>query len=112
MGVLGQMVVGVLAIPLPVGPVVGPWKAIETVHLIALIGSGIVGGAGQFLVVQAFRVAEASLLAPFKYSALIWALLFGYMFWGDFPSLMALTGAGIVVASGLYMSSLRETRFK
>ena len=112
MGVLGQMVVGVLAIPLAVGPVVGPWTAIETVHLMSMMGSGIVGGIGQFLVVQAFRVAEASLLAPFKYSALIWALLLGYVFWGDFPSLMALSGAGIVVASGLYMSSLRETKVK
>jgi drug/metabolite transporter (DMT)-like permease len=67
------------------------------------------GTIGQFLVIQAFRYGEASLLAPIDYSALIWATLFGLLFWGQFPTPTVLVGAAIIIASSLYVLH-RETR--
>ena len=108
MGVLGQMLVGLVAIPLEAGPVKGGWISIEPFHFAVLAASGCVSGCGQFLVVQAFRNAEASLLAPFKYSTLLWAVAIGFVFWGEVPSPAILAGAALVMLSGLYMGYIRQ----
>ena len=59
--------------------------------------------------IEAFRRGEAALVAPFKYSSLLWATLFGYLFWTELPDRITLFGAAIVVMSGLYII-YRETR--
>lgn len=108
MSVLGQMLVGLIAIPIEAGPVKGGWTEIDPFHFAILAASGCVSGCGQFLVVQAFRHAEASLLAPFKYSTLLWAVLIGFVFWAEIPSIAILGGAVLVMLSGLYMGYLRK----
>ncbi len=108
MSVLGQMLVGLIAIPIEAGPVKGGWTAIDPFHFAILAASGCVSGCGQFLVVQAFRHAEASLLAPLKYSTLLWAVLIGFVFWAEIPSIAILGGAVLVMLSGLYMGYLRK----
>jgi len=74
-----------------------------------LAALGLLGGCGQFLVTSAFRAAPAAIVAPFEYSALIWATLFGYLFWSEVPDAMTLLGGAIVIAAGLYIG-YRETR--
>jgi drug/metabolite transporter (DMT)-like permease len=59
--------------------------------------------AGHFFLVRAFRLAPAVILAPFKYSMIVWAILLAFVVWSEIPSLMMLAGAAIVVASGLYI---------
>ncbi len=59
--------------------------------------------AGQILMVAALRRAEAAVVTPFKYSAIVWAGLFGALLWGDLPDRWDLTGAGLIIASGLYI---------
>ena len=56
----------------------------------------------------AYRVAPPSLVAPFEYASLPWALLWGYLFWGDLPGPATFFGILLVVASGLYIIR-RET---
>jgi drug/metabolite transporter (DMT)-like permease len=68
-----------------------------------------VGTLGQFLLVQAFRYAEVSVVAPLEYSALIWATLFGFLFWSQLPTPTVLAGATIIAASSLYIVR-REAR--
>ncbi len=63
---------------------------------------------GQFLLTQAFRYGEVSFLAPLEYTALIWASLFGLLFWQQFPTPTVLAGAAIIVACNLYVVH-RET---
>ena len=53
--------------------------------------------------IEAFRYAEAALVSPFRYSAIVWAGLFSYLFWGDVPDGWAVVGTGIVIMSGLYI---------
>ncbi len=68
--------------------------------LIAASSFFIVGG--YFFSVQVMRAGDVSFIAPFRYTGLIWALLLGWVVFGEWPGLMTLLGAGIIVATGLF----------
>jgi drug/metabolite transporter (DMT)-like permease len=57
---------------------------------------------GYQCVIMALRSGDISAVAPFRYSALLWAMLLGYLVFGDVPDAMMITGASIIVLSGLY----------
>lgn len=65
--------------------------------------TGLFGFLGQFLMIRALQEGEASIVAPFIYTQLIWATIFGFFLFGDFPDLWTFIGAGIVVGSGIYI---------
>ena len=65
--------------------------------------SGFLVGFAHFLMIETFRYGEATLVAPFKYSGVIWAGLLGYLIWGDIPGLTAVLGVSIVIISGIYI---------
>ncbi len=69
---------------------------------------GFIAGIGFYCLTQAYRVAPPSQIAPFEYASLPWALLWGYVFWGDLPGPATIFGILLVVASGLYIIR-RET---
>ena len=76
----------------------------------ALMGlSGLLVGGAHFILIERFRWAEAALLAPFKYVSMIWAVIFGFIVFGDLPDTWTWAGAGFVVVSGLYIA-YRETQ--
>ncbi len=79
------------------------WQNPSPLGWLWLACSGVTAGAGQFLLIAAFARSEASLLAPFGYSTLVWAALFGIAIFGNYPDVMTLLGAGIVVLAGLYI---------
>ncbi len=58
--------------------------------------------------ILAFRYAEAAAVAPFKYVSVVWGALLGYAVWGDVPDIWAISGAALIVVSGLYILR-RET---
>ncbi len=72
-------------------------------HLALFVLSGILMGVGQYCVIESLRVAQAALVAPFKYTSYIWALALGYLVWRDVPSAASLAGALIVIGSGLFI---------
>ena len=80
---------------------------LEDLGLMAL--SGMLVGGAHFLLIERFQWAEAALLAPFKYTNMIWAVLFGFVIWGDLPDAWTMTGATIVIVGGLYIIR-RESR--
>ncbi len=86
------------------------WAEIRYADVGYLAASGALVACGQYFMIEAFRWGEAALVAPFKYSFMIWAILFGYLFFGEFPDGWTLFGAGVVCASGLYILH-RELRF-
>lgn len=65
--------------------------------------------AGNLCVNWALRLAPASIVAPFQYTLILWGVLFGYLFFGDVPSQLALAGAAVIVGAGLFIF-LREQR--
>ncbi|MGA7269058.1 MAG: EamA/RhaT family transporter, partial [Aestuariivirga sp.] len=71
--------------------------------LLLMLFSGVLAAFGMMLFVNAYKYGEANFVAPFEYSAMIWAVFFGLVLFNDFPDALTWTGAAIVVASGLLM---------
>ena len=63
---------------------------------------GILGGIGQILMTQSYRHADTSIIAPFEYTSMIWALLLGWMVFGEMPALTVVVGGVIVAGGGLF----------
>lgn len=78
-------------------------EALSPAQLFWLVSSGIVGGIGQICMTYSYRYAEPSLLAPFDYVAMVWAVALGYVIFAEIPKPMVMVGAGIVVAAGLFI---------
>lgn len=70
---------------------------------------GLLGTISQALLIRAFALAEASAIAPFGYTGLVWAGLWGFLFWGTIPDLWTVAGALIIVGAGIYVW-VREAR--
>jgi drug/metabolite transporter (DMT)-like permease len=70
---------------------------------IAMIVVGVLNGFGQYWWTRALSLAPPSAVGPFYYFSLVWAIMLGYLFWGDIPTLTLLAGSGIVVGSGLFL---------
>jgi drug/metabolite transporter (DMT)-like permease len=68
-----------------------------------LIGSGVVNAAAQYCWTRALHVAPTTAVSPFYYFMLVWAILIGFVVWGEVPTLALLVGSSIVVASGLFL---------
>jgi len=68
-----------------------------------LAACGVIASIATVLLTQAYRLAEANFVACFEYTAIIWATLGGYLFWGEVPDAYALIGAALIVAAGLYV---------
>jgi len=64
---------------------------------------GFFGAAGHYFMIKAFEIAPVSLLAPFDYTALIWAIILGFVLFRDLPDAWVITGIIIIVSSGLYL---------
>ena len=70
----------------------------------------IASTAGQWIVVLAFRYANASVLAPFSYTQLLWVSFLGFLIFGEVPDVWTVTGAAFIVASGLYTAHRERLR--
>jgi drug/metabolite transporter (DMT)-like permease len=79
------------------------WYTPSVLHFVELIALGFLGGVGHIFLTESYRYAAASVIAPFDYSSMLWALLLGYWFFGEVPGELVLIGAAIVVAAGLFV---------
>ena len=79
------------------------WQPVATWDWLLFILAGIFGGIGHLCLIRAFRCAPASVVAPFSYSSLLWATLFGFVLFGDLPDGWTLAGATLIIGSGLYI---------
>ena len=71
---------------------------------------GVASTAGQWIVVMAFRYADASVLAPFSYTQLVWVSILGFLVFGEVPDVWTITGAAFIVGSGLYTAHRERVR--
>lgn len=85
-----------LALPLFWG---GPVPSLREAALIASLG--LYGGGGHFLLIRAFRHANASTLSPLQYAQLVWAALFGWLFFGHLPDALSVAGMVVIAAASL-----------
>jgi drug/metabolite transporter (DMT)-like permease len=88
------------------------WAPIQSAFDLSLLGLlGIVAMAAHMLVNRALKISDAATVAPLQYTLLLWAVLFGRMFFGDVPRLSMVVGAALIVASGLFIF-VREQMLK
>jgi drug/metabolite transporter (DMT)-like permease len=97
--------IGILTALVPLVWVAPSWHDILFGILI-----GVASTAGQWIVVLAFRYADASVLAPFSYTQLLWVSILGFLVFGEVPDIWTVTGAVFVVASGLYTAHRERLR--
>ena len=79
------------------------WLPIAREHWPVLAAVGVLGALGQHFVTEAFRHAPASVVAPFEYTALLWAVALDWIFWAHAPNTRMLLGGAVIIASGLYL---------
>ena len=79
------------------------WVPLQTSDGWLIAGVGLAGSLAQVALTEAFRRGEASLIAPLEYTALFWVVCLDLLLWGVLPDTVTWIGAGIVVASGLYL---------
>ena len=97
--------VGILSLLVPFVWVTPTWQAVALGVFI-----GVASTAGQWIVVLAFRYADASVLAPFSYTQLLWVSILGFLVFGEVPDVWTITGAAFIVASGLYTAHRERVR--
>lgn len=85
------------------------WVTPGPLDLALLIAIGLLGGTAQIFRTKASKLADIAILAPFSYTALLWAMLLGWLIWDELPDGYTVLGASIVAASGIYIV-FRETR--
>jgi drug/metabolite transporter (DMT)-like permease len=97
--------VAILSVLVPFVWVAPSWHAVMFGILI-----GVASTAGQWIVVLAFRYADASVLAPFSYTQLVWVSTLGFLIFGEVPDAWTVVGAAFIVASGLYTAHRERVR--
>lgn len=83
-------------------PVTGGWQPLTSSLIAILVGAAVLVLIGYQFIIQCMRVGDISFVAPFRYTALLWAISAGLLVFGDVPDLPMLVGAAIVVTSGIY----------
>lgn len=83
-------------------PAFGGWRPMTGTNIVTLAAAGVLLLVGYNFIIFAMRSGEISAVAPFRYTALLWALVVGYLLFGDVPDTAMVAGSIVIVASGLY----------
>ena len=100
-GLLFSLMVAVLAISLPVLPKV--YVPPSAVDLGVMAGLGLLMGVGHLGLIQASRLAPSNIVAPFHYTQMVWAVIFGLLLFSDRPDEWVIVGSAVIIGSGLYI---------
>ncbi|MGQ0749663.1 MAG: DMT family transporter [Betaproteobacteria bacterium] len=79
------------------------WNAVDLDGAMWFLAAGLFNAAAHFLAIEAFRLGNAAVVAPFRYTGLLWAMLIGFLVWREVPDAGMLAGAAVVVCAGVYM---------
>ena len=79
------------------------WRKPQPEHWLVFFATGILGAAAHLCLIEAFRWAQASLIAPFNYIKLIFVAILGYLLFDDVPTLNTLVGSAVIIVAGCYV---------
>jgi len=79
------------------------WQPLSGAHFALLAAASVFLSGGYFLLIRAMRSGEISLIAPFRYTGLLIALIIGFVVWGEIPNALAWSGIALLAGAGLYM---------
>lgn len=95
---------GVLSSTMALGPALWVWQTPAPLEFAVLVFIGVSGALGQYLTIRAFRIADATAVDPFDYVRLLYAALFGFLFFAELPDVFTVIGAAIIVGSTWYIA--------
>lgn len=87
-----------------------PWVWPNMHDFLLIASCGIIAAVAMTLLTNAYRIAKASVVASFEYTGMLWAPLWGFLFFGEVPYLTTIAGAGLIIASGLFALSSPAAR--
>jgi drug/metabolite transporter (DMT)-like permease len=99
-----SIVGAVLVVPL------GGWQPMETTSLLHLVAASLMLSIGYQCIVLAMRQGEIAIIAPFRYTSLVWSIGIGVIFFAEAPDIWTIVGVGIIMASGLYAFARENKR--
>ena len=79
------------------------WVTPTLTDLLLMMACGVVAAAALFLLTHAYTIAEANTIAPFEYTALVWGVLYGWLFWNELPDSWTWVGIVVIMAAGLFI---------
>jgi drug/metabolite transporter (DMT)-like permease len=92
---IGTILASILVIP--------SWTPINTSDLFVFSGFGLLGALGHILLIHAFRLSEASFLAPFSYMNLVFGSLWGFYIFDEIPGYFTISGSAVIISTGIYI---------
>jgi drug/metabolite transporter (DMT)-like permease len=92
--------------------VAADWQPLDGGGLAWFLFAGVLNALAHFVMIEAMRSGEAALVAPFRYTALLWAVVVGFVVWGHLPDAWVLTGAAVIAASGIAMILMEARRWR
>lgn len=100
---LWAMVFYMTLVPLVLTALLLPWfwQTPESRHWPGFLASGVFGVGAMAFITMAFRFAPAAIAAPFDYTAMLWAVVLGWWFWGEIPDVWVFVGSALIIGSGL-----------
>lgn len=88
------------------------WVPMNVDLIVQLLAMSVIALIAHFVFTTAFARAEVSALAPFEYTALVWATIIGYLVWGEVPAVEVWAGAVVIIACGLYVIHRESLRHR
>jgi drug/metabolite transporter (DMT)-like permease len=86
------------------------WKPVEVTHALYLVGAAVFVALGNLAIIVAYRGTDVSVVSGYRYCIVVFAMILGYMVWGDVPDIWALIGSALIVGSGLYTLHRQRVR--
>ena len=80
-----------------------PWSMPTVEHMVLIVATGFTWAIGSAMMAEAYRNGEANTIAPFEYTAMIWALMWGVFYWGEVPTVWSVAGTALIAGSGLFV---------
>ena len=79
------------------------WERVVPQDIVWFVLNGALNAGAHFLMIDALRLGDASLVSPFRYTGIVWAAILGLVVWGHFPDAWSWLGIAVIVASGVYI---------
>ena len=86
------------------------WKPVDLISGSWLVVLGIINTVAHFMMINALRLGDASLVTPFRYTGIVWAVLLSIAVWGEYPDLWTIAGSLIIIVSGIYIVERGERK--
>lgn len=90
------LMIAVTLFTIPLG-----WQPLTLAASIWLVVNGVLNAGAHFLMIEALRLGDAGLVSPFRYTAILWATVAGFLVWQEVPDAMTMIGAALLVVSGI-----------